>query len=145
MAKQSQRRILRNYRNLNPSKFHAYNQRIRNGLTNNPKIPESTWTANPTLMSSYSAASDKHDATYHQALYGSRLDIAERGVLQAQIVDYLDEIASILEAVAVRSSDVLLSSGFDLAKERRGQPRTKPTPAASEDFKVFDAGQPHSG
>jgi hypothetical protein len=127
---------LRNYRNLSPSRFHAFNQKVRNGLTDNQKITESTWAANPTLISSYFSASEKHDATYHEALYGSRLLIAEREVLQAQIVNYLDEIASILEAVAVRSPDVLLASGFDLAKERRSHPRQNAGPAAAVDLKA---------
>jgi len=106
-----------------PSRFHAFNQKVRKGLTDNAKIPESTWAANPTLLQSYLSASEKHDAVYHQAIYGSKLDIAEREVLQAQATDYLDEIASILEAAAVRTPDILLSSGFDLGKERRSRPR----------------------
>jgi hypothetical protein len=144
VSKQEQRRILRNYRNLTPSRFHAFNQKVRNGLTDNPKIPELTWAANPTLISSYFSASDKHDVTYHEAVYGSKLVIAEREVLQAQIVNYLDEIASILEAAAVRSPDVLLGSGFGLAKERRRRTLSKVAPTASEDAKVSNVEQPPS-
>ena len=43
----------------------------------------------------------------------------------------LDEIASVLEAAAIRIPDLLLSSGFDLAKERRNSVRTKPAQAAA--------------
>ena len=32
-------RILRNYRSLGPGKFYIFNQRVRKGLTDNPKIP----------------------------------------------------------------------------------------------------------
>ena len=113
-------RILRNYRNLGPGKFHVLNQRVTKGLTDNTKIPMSTWGSNPDLLTSYLAASDKYDAVYHAASYGSKLDIAERELLQQQLVNYLDEIAADLEAEAVRNPDILLSSGFDLAKERRG-------------------------
>ena len=130
MAKQ-QPRVLRNYRNLPPARFHAFNRRVRNGLTGNSKIPESMWAANPGLILAYFAASDSHDAVYHEAIYGSILVIAQREALQAQLVAFLDEIASVLEAAAIRIPDLLLSSGFDLAKERRNSVRTKPAQAAA--------------
>jgi hypothetical protein len=133
-------RILRNYRHKTASKFHAANQRIRKGLTDNPNIPESTFSlGNPTLLPSYFSTSEKHDEVYHRAIYGSRLDIAERDLLQAQTTDYLDEIASILEAAAYRNPNMLLTSGFDLGKERRSHPRAKVPSAASEDFKPSNA------
>ena len=125
-------RILRNYRSLGPSKFHGFNQRVRVSLTDNSKIPETTWGSNPGLLASYLTTSDKYDAVFHEASYGSILDIAERDLLQKQLVIYLDEIAADLEAEAVRNPEMLLSSGFDLAKERRGNPRKKAAPAASE-------------
>jgi len=125
-------RILRNYRSLGPGKFHIINQRIKTALTANSKIPQSTWGSNPGLLASYLTTSDKYDAVYHQASYGSVLDIAERDLLQKQLVIYLDEIASDLEAEAVRNPDIILSSGFELAKERRGHPRKKAALAAAE-------------
>lgn len=54
-------------------------------------------------------------------MLGSRLAIADRGLLQAQLVVYLDEIASLLEMAAVRTPDILIASGFDVVKERRGR------------------------
>jgi hypothetical protein len=117
---------MRNYRNLPPARFHAFNRRVGKGLTGNPKIPESMWAANPGLILSYFAASDNHDAVYHEAIYGSILVIAQREALQAQLVAFLDEIASVLEGAAVRIPDLLLSTGFDLTKERRSSIRTKP-------------------
>jgi hypothetical protein len=115
-----------------PAKFHAFNQRVRKALTDNPKIPDSTWGSNPGLIASYFAASDKHDAVYHEASYGSVLVIAERELLQAQLVNYLDEIAADLEAEAFRTPDMLLSTGFDLVKERRGNSRKKVAQADAE-------------
>ena len=126
-----QNRVLRNYRNLPPRKFHAFNQRIVKALTDNPKIPASTWGSNPSLLASYMAVSDKHNAVYHEACYGSVLVIAERELLQVQLVNYLDEIAADLEAEAVRTPDMLLSSGFDLAKERRSHSTRKKTAQAA--------------
>jgi hypothetical protein len=113
-------RILRNYHRLGPSKFHAFNQRVLKALADNPKIPASTWGSNPGLITSYFEASEKHDKVYHQANYGSSLDIAERELLEQQLINYLDEIAADLEAEAVRTPEILVYSGFDLAKERRG-------------------------
>ena len=108
-----------------PGKFHVFNQRVSKALTDNPKIPESTWGANPGLLTSYLTTSEKYDAVYHAASYGSVLDIAQRELLQKQLINYLDEIAADMEAEAVRNPEMLLSSGFDLAKERRGNTRKK--------------------
>ena len=125
MTKQQQSRVLRNYRNLPPTKFYVLNQRIRKGLAENQRIPQSTWAANPDLIASYFAASDKHETVYHEASYGSSLVIAEREILQKQLINYLDEIAADLEAEAVRNPEIILSSGFDLAKDRRNSSRKK--------------------
>ena len=136
MAKLNQRRVLRNYRSLTPTKFYVINQRVRTNLADNANIPESTWAANPTLLSSYLALSDRHAAVYHESLQGSKLVIAERDALQAQLIDHLDEIASFLEAAAIRTPDVLLVSGFDLARERRSVPRPKVPPPAADSFQA---------
>jgi hypothetical protein len=139
MQKQYQRRILRNYHNLPPSKFHAFNQRVKNGLSEHAHLPESAWAANPTLLSSYLSASDKHDALYHDAVHGSRLVISERDILQAQLVNYLDEIASVLEAAAIRNPELLLPAGFDLAKDQRNHSRAKVIVPGSDEAKVLNA------
>jgi hypothetical protein len=139
MAANQRSRILRSYRHSTPTKFHSQNQKIFNGLTDNQTIPESTFTGNPTLLASYFSASKKHDAAYHQAaLYTSKLDIAERDLLQPQITDYLDEIAVILEGVGFYNPTILLTSGFDLAKERRSHPRTKVPAAPSEEVNASE-------
>lgn len=117
---------------MGPGKFHTFNQRVRKALTDNPQIPGSTWGANPGLITSYLAVSEKHDAVYHEASYGSVLVIAQRELLQTQLVNYLDEIAADLEAEAVRNPGILLSSGFDLAKEHRGGARKKAALVATE-------------
>jgi hypothetical protein len=117
-------RILHKYRTAGPGKFHVINQRICNALTDNDKIPESTWAANPTLLPNYLTASKKHDAAHHEAHHGSKLVIAERDLLQVQITDYLDEIALVLEAAVRRTPDILLVSGFELTKDRRNRSRT---------------------
>ena len=133
MAVLSSSTLMRGYRTMTPKNFHGFNQRVFIALSDHVKVPELIWAANPSLLENYLATSEKHDAVYHQASYGSRLDIAQREVLQAQLVAYLDEIASVLEAAAVRNPDVLLYSGFDLAKERRSSSRTtKAAIAAAE-------------
>lgn len=142
MTIQSQTRILRNYRNLSPSRFHAFNQRVRKSLADNKSIPESTWGANPSLLMSYFTASDRHDAVHHESHYRSVLVIAQRDLLQTQIVNYLDEIAADLEAEAVRNPALLVSSGFDLAKERRRSPRANAAKAASEAATEPDGSNP---
>jgi hypothetical protein len=139
-----QRSILRKYRSMGPGKFHVFNQRVRNGLTNNTSVPESTWAGNPTLVSSYLSLSEKHDAAFHEASYGSKLAMAQRDALQAQLIICLDEIASLLEAAAVRNPDLLLCTGFELGKERRGRSRQNLDPTVSEDFHGANAEHPVS-
>lgn len=134
-------RILRNFRSMGPSKFHVFNQRVSKALSDNPKIPESTWGANPGLVPSYITASDKHDKVYHEACYGSTLSIAERELLQKQLISLLDEIAADLEAEAVRNPEMLLYSGFDLAKERRISSRKRAAQAPAE----ATSAEPHEG
>ncbi|HJV36786.1 hypothetical protein [Geomonas sp.] len=125
-------RIMRSYRYGTPSKFHEVNQRVSASLTDNDKFPESTWGANPTLLPTYLATSKKQNEVYLRARHGSRLDIAEREVLQAQLIQLLDEIALVLEAAAIRNPEILLHSGFELAKERRSRPRVKAPITVSE-------------
>lgn len=132
MAVQQQARALRNYRSLGATRFFIFNQRVHRSLVDNPKVPASTWGARPDLLTLYFAASDKYDGVFHEASYGSSLVIAQREILQQQLVNYLDEIVADLEAEAVRNPDILLSSGFDLAKERRGRNRKKATLFATE-------------
>ncbi len=75
-------------------------------------------------------------------MLGSKLVIAEREVLQAQLVIHLDEIASLLEMAAVRTPDILIASGFDLNKERRNHSRAKATAAAHAEQQEGENGTP---
>ena len=118
-------RMLRNYRHMAPSKFYIFNQGVRKGIASG-KIPTAIWGANPELPGLYLAASEKHDEVFHEAKHGSDVMIMQRDALQQQIVEYLDEMASVLEAAAIRTPELLLNTGYDLAKERRGSPRAKP-------------------
>lgn len=118
-------RILRNYHNMGPTMFHGFNQRVYTALSDKSRFTDSFWAGNPGLITSYLTTSKKHDLTYHESLLGSKLVIAEREVLQAQLVLLLDELAAYLDLAAVRTPDMLLASGFDLSKERRGHTRAK--------------------
>jgi hypothetical protein len=126
---------------MNPGKFHAFNQKVKNGLTEHPVLPESAWAANPTLLSSYLSTSEKHDSVYHEAVHGSKLVISQREILQAQLTNNLDEIASVLEGAAIRYPEALLASGFDLTKEQRSNARAKGNMPVSEEAKA-NAEQP---
>jgi hypothetical protein len=127
---QSRRRILRDYRFWKCSKLHALTQRIRKALTDNSNIPMSVWVNHPDLLALFFAAADKLDIVYHESLLRSVVSIAAREALERELIGYLDLIASLLEAAAVVNPDVLLTSGFNLAKERRTRSRTKQSPPA---------------
>ncbi|GFO70051.1 hypothetical protein GMLC_36300 [Geomonas limicola] len=137
-------RVLRNYRIMAPSNFHRSNQRIAANLGDKSKIAERVWASNPGLITNYLATSARHDTFYHQAQLGSKVDIAQRDALQAQLVIFLDEIAAILELAAVYDPNILIVSGFDLAKERRGHPRIKSAAAAAHAAHAAD-GEGQSG
>ncbi len=128
--------LLRNYRQIGPTAFHAFNQRVATALADKTRIPDSVWAGNPGLLESYLAASAKHDAVYHESMLGSKLVINEREVLQAQLVIKLDEVALVMEMAAVRNPGILVASGFDCSKERRGHPRAKTVPTAPEAAQV---------
>ncbi len=116
-------RIQRNYRNLGPTKFHAANQRVKTAITDKTRFSDAFWGVNLAIVTSYVEVSDKHDTVYHESMLGSKLVIAERDILQRQLVEYLDQIASFLEMAAVRTPEILLASGFDLTRDRRGRPK----------------------
>lgn len=131
MDSRIRQRMLRNFRHMAPSKFYVFNQGVRKGISGG-KIPASVWVANPDLPASYLATSEKHDEAFHEAKHGSDLAMMQRDLLQQQLVENLDEMASILEAAAIRSPDLLLYSGYDLAKDHRSPTRTKPALVAGE-------------
>ena len=137
-------RLQRNYRSLPPTRFHEANQRVRSALADKTRFSDAFWGENLELIQSYFTISDKHDATYHEAKYGSKLVISQRDVLQAQLVALLDQIVSLLEMTAVRNPEILLFSGFNLTKERRGNTRAKAAAAAHvadyADSKEVDGG-----
>lgn len=137
-------RILRNYRSYAPGNFHNFNQRVAARVGDKTQFPEKFWASNPGLITNYLTASAKHDTAYHQAQLGSKVDMAQRDTLQAQIVIYLDEIAAILELAAVYDPNILIVSGFDLAKERRNHPRSKSAAAVAHAAHAAD-GEGQSG
>jgi hypothetical protein len=114
-----------------PTKFHGANQRVATAVADKSKFPDRIWASNPGLIPAYLDTSARHDAAFHEAHLGSKLMISQRDVLQEQLVIYLDEIAAILELAAVYEPEILLLSGFSLAKERRANSRTMPAAAAS--------------
>jgi hypothetical protein len=130
VPKQS-RRILREYRFWKCSKLHALTQRVRKALTDNTDIPSSVWVNHPDLLPLFFAAADKLDVVYHESLLRSIVAIAAREAIERELIGYLDLIASLLEAAAVLNPDILLTSGFNLAKERRGHSRAKQPPAVA--------------
>lgn len=126
-------RILRTYRHMSPGNFHVVVQRVGKGLV---KVWDVIVTANPKLKQAFEEALPQHDETFHEALLGSIIAKARRDLLQAQLTELMDEIAVILEGAAYYNPELLLLSGFDLAKERRGHTRAKAASTAMMEFQV---------
>lgn len=136
--------ILRNFHSMGPTQFHQFNQRVATALGDKTRFSDAFWGSNAARLESYFATSDKHNAVYHESMLGSKVVIAEREVIQAQLVISLDEIASLLEIAALRTPDILVASGYDLGKERRGRSRAKLTAAARTAVRT-DQGDGESG
>ena len=135
-------KILRTYRCKSPSRFYNIMLRVWKCLTDNPRIPGSIWAAHPELLPLFLTLAAKYHEVYQRAsLYSSKLDIAEREVLQPELIEYMDEIAAVLEAASVRNPDLLVISGFDLTKERRNLTRANVPQTTSEDANVQDTEQ----
>lgn len=113
-----------------PTKFHGLVQRVAAGLGDKTRFPDLFWDAKLAMLQAFLAVAAKHDAIYHQSIMGNRLLIAERDVLQAQLVIYLDQIVFFLEMAAVTKPEVLSASGFDLGRDRRGHGRSNVANAA---------------
>lgn len=144
MANQAPR-LLRNYRSMVPSRFYAFNLQVSRALAANiSRLPEWVWAMNPLLLANYFAASEQHERVFHAALLRSKVAVSERDLLQAQLTLYLDEIAAYLEAAAVRCPEVLLASGFPVAKQLKGRISAKFAPpqpdAARVEYEIGDAG-----
>ncbi|HJV66297.1 MAG TPA: hypothetical protein VJ550_11220 [Geomonas sp.] len=123
-------RIIRSYRYASPGKFHALSQRLGKGL---PKVWSALQGGNPKLQSAFEEMLPQYDELYHEAQLGSIVAKARRDALQAKLTELMDEIAAILETAGFYNRELLLLSGFDLAKERRGRTRPK-SPAAVTSF-----------
>ena len=132
-------RILRDFRQLmrRPTKFLAFNKKVKHALTNNPNCPESL----APLLREYFEKVDHLDTTYHVALDGAHSVVRERDRLSEEIAVLLDKIASALESALMMNPDALLTTGFSLTQERRSTTRVKlPLPSPS-DFRVENLGE----
>lgn len=131
-------RIIRDYRQMtSPTKFLAFNKKVKHSLTDNRNYPE-TATA---LLQQYFQRVDDYEKIYHLALDGSRTQIRERDRLREEIVVLLDQIASILEAAHILNPDALLTTGFTVTQERRSSNRVKLSLEAPPDFRVDNVGE----
>jgi hypothetical protein len=135
-----QRRIKRDYRQQQktPTRFLPTCQRIQQSLSSRQNYPDSWWGANITLRDQYCEKVDALVVSCHLASDGSKTQMRERDRLIDEVTQLLDEIASLLESGAVRNPELLLNSGFSLAKERRGPNRSKTPVTAPTDFQVVN-------
>lgn len=136
-----QRRIKRDYRQLRgaPARFLPAAKTVKQSLSNRQNYPDSWW-VNIALRDRYFERVDALEVSCHLASDGGKSLIRERDRIIEEVVQMLDEIALLLEAGAVRDPELLLNSGFNLAKERRSSNRTRLPLTASSDFGVTNLG-----
>lgn len=136
-------RIKRDYRQLqnSPSKFLPACKKVKQSLIDRKNFPDSWWGPNLDLRDQFVEKVDALEVSCHLASDGSRSLIRERDKLIEEVMHMLDEIASLLDAGAVRNPDVLVNSGFTLAKERRSTNRRRLPLTASTDFLVVNLGE----
>lgn len=136
------RRIRRDYRQFAPTKLEAFGQKVKRGLTNNTRFPQSFWQAYDPLRRELIDCIDRYSATYHVATDGAKSTIRERDKIGEELLALLDEMASALESAAARDSEALYSTGFNISEERRSAPREKPRLVQPVDFMVVNAPEP---
>lgn len=136
------RRVKRDYRQNTPGKFHSFIQKVKHCLTNNLNYPDTTWGGNVAVRQLYFEKVDAYDLAYRLASNGDRALIRDRDKLMEEIVEILDEIASLLEAASVRNPDALFTTGFNVTLERRSHNRTKLPLMSPNDLSIVNLGEP---
>jgi hypothetical protein len=136
-----QRRIKRDYRRLTPAKFLSYCHKVKHGLTDNSYFTDEVWGHNLVIRQRFFEKVDAVEFSYHAASNGDRVLIRERDKVMEETVVLLDEVASLLEAAAVRNPDALFTTGFSVTQERRATQRVRLPMIAPSDFVVVNTGE----
>jgi hypothetical protein len=134
----AKRRVKRDYRQLAPAKFLSFAVKVRLSLTNNPNYPESMWGGADGILHRYSNGVDELEVKHHLASDGGHTLIRDRDKLREEIIQMLDQIASLLEGASILNPDALLSTGFSITQERRSTPRVRLPLQAPADFTVIN-------
>jgi len=136
------KRIKRDFRQMrSPAAFLAFILRVKHGLMGLTGLSE----ALAALVLLYCQKVDAWELLYHSALDGSHSQIRERDKRQEELIMLLDQLASALEAEFVANPDVLYSTGFNMAQDRRGHTRVKLALQAPTDFQVVNLGEQGKG
>ncbi|QWV95120.1 hypothetical protein KP004_08065 [Geomonas oryzisoli] len=136
-----QRRIKRNYRQMNPAKFLAFLLTVRRSLTNNRNYPDTFWGTNLALLQLFFEKTDAYEVAFRAASNGDRVLIHDRDKIMGEIVVILDQIVPLLEGGSVLNPDALSTTGFPVTHERRAHNRTKSPLTSSNDFNVENLGE----
>lgn len=136
------RRIKRDFRQFAPTKLEGLGQRVKRGLTNNTRFPQSFWQVYDPLRRELFDCIDRYSAVYHVAADGAKSTIRERDKIAEELIGLLDEMASALESAAARDPEALYSTGFNISDERRSIPREKPRLVQPIDFNVMNSPEP---
>jgi hypothetical protein len=136
-------RIKRDYRQMgsSPAKFLPTCKRIKQSLADRENYPDSWWGGHLALRDHCFETVDALEVACHLASDGGKSLIHERDKLILEMIQILDEIASLLECWAVRKPEMLLNSGFALTKERRSPSRSRAALTAAIDFLVVNLGE----
>lgn len=108
-------------------------------LTNNPYFPE-PWNSKVPSLEIIGEAVGRYKTGYHAAINGDRLYIALRNNIREEVAAMLEKIAAYLEVEAADNPAALLTTGFELKRERSNS-HLKMELAPPLNFKVVNAQQ----
>lgn len=106
-------RILNSFDRLSESELSTKTQRITNSMNGNPNFTDPI----PTIEE-VTTKGDNFDSSLIAARSGDRTKIAIKNEKRLELIDTIHRLARYVEMVANGNRSILMSSGFDVTKER---------------------------
>lgn len=114
-------KALINFSNLSDGNFLAKAQNIESSMEENPNFP----TPSPTVED-LAAATGAYGEAYVAASTGNHADVATKNAMRQALTDLLKSLAANVTSTANGDRSKLLTSGFDVSKEKEPIVITKP-------------------
>lgn len=139
------RKVKRDYHGIKtPEQGLAAARKVEHGITDNPNLPEETWSPNAAKPAELSAQLARLETACVAASDRGISAVATAKAEWGRTIIMMDEIALHVEAVGVRNPNALQTSGFTLTKERKNYSKNNKTEVSltvAVDFRVVNTGE----